>query len=55
MLDSNGHWTIENNFDGSFVHWADHAMFAGETESRMNEVDNLTLHDNPTYNTTGIS
>lgn len=46
MLDSNGHWTVENTFDGSFVHRVDHAMFAGETESRMNEVDDLTLHDN---------
>lgn len=45
-LDKQRYWTMENNFDGRFVHWLDHAMLAGETESRLNAVNTLTMHDN---------
>jgi hypothetical protein len=40
------HWTVASNLDGSFVHWVDHAMLAGETESQQNAVNTLSLHDN---------
>ncbi|MDE7118494.1 MAG: hypothetical protein K2O61_07645, partial [Bacteroidaceae bacterium] len=45
-LDKDGHWTVDNTFDGSFDHRGDHAMLAGETESRMNKIEGLCLHDN---------
>ena len=46
ILGADRHWTVENNFDGNFVHWLDHIMLAGETESHLNAVNTLTLHDN---------
>lgn len=45
-LDKNRFWSVENNFDGNFVHFLDHAMLSGETESHINAVNTLTLHDN---------
>lgn len=45
-IDKNRYWTVENNSDGNFVHWLDHAMLAGETESRLNAVNTMTMHDN---------
>jgi hypothetical protein len=45
-LDPNRLWTMENNYDGGFTHWRDHAMLSGETESHLNAVNTLTLHDN---------
>lgn len=39
-------WTVASNLDGRFVHWMDHTMLAGETESHLNAVNTLTLHDN---------
>ncbi len=45
-LDRDRRWTVENNFDGNFIHWVDHIMLAGETESRMSTVNALTLHNN---------
>jgi hypothetical protein len=45
-LDANRLWTAENNYDGSFAHWRDHAMLSGETESHLNATNILTLHDN---------
>lgn len=44
-LDSDRYWTVENSFDGNFTHWLDHVMLANETESRVNAVNTLTLHD----------
>ena len=44
-LDADGCWTMENNFDGKFNHWLDHVMLEGDTESRQNAVNTLTLHD----------
>ena len=46
ILDRERHWTAENTLDGRFVHWLDHSMLAGETESHVNAVNTLTLHDN---------
>lgn len=46
MFGADRQWTVENNFDGNFVHWLDHIMLAGETESHLNAVNTLTLHDN---------
>ncbi len=46
MLGADRQWTVENNFGGNFVHWLDHVMLAGETESHLNAVNTLTLHDN---------
>ena len=45
-LGKNKYWTVACNLDGRFVHWVDHAMLAGETESQLNAVNTLTLHDN---------
>lgn len=44
-LDNNRHWTVENKFDGNFTHGLDHVMLSGETESHVNAVNTLTLHD----------
>ena len=45
-LDKNKYWTVESNADALFNHWLDHIMLAGETESHVNAVNTLTLHDN---------
>ena len=45
-LDKNKYWTVESNADALFTHWLDHIMLAGETESHVNAVNTLTLHDN---------
>ena len=45
-LDKNKYWTVEANLDALFTHWLDHMMLAGETESHVNAVNTLTLHDN---------
>ncbi len=45
-LDKDKHWTTESTLDGRYVHWRDHAMLDGETESHLNSVNTLTLHDN---------
>lgn len=45
-LDADRYWTVENKFNGDFFHSLDHIMLAGETESRLNAVNTLTLHDN---------
>ncbi|MDE6000562.1 MAG: outer membrane beta-barrel family protein [Bacteroidaceae bacterium] len=45
-LDTDGYWTVENGFDGSFRRQSDHVMLAGETESRMNKIYDLCLHSN---------
>ena len=44
-LDSDRCWTVENNIDGIFTHWLDHVMLVGETNSHLNAVNTLTLHD----------
>ena len=36
---------MENKSDGHFTHWLDHVMLSGETESQLNAVNTLTLHD----------
>lgn len=44
-LDTYGRWTLENTFDGNFTHWLDHVMLEGDTNSNLNAVNTLTLHD----------
>lgn len=43
---TNRHWTISSNADASFNHNKDHTMLAGETQSRLNTVNTLMLHEN---------
>ena len=45
-LDNNKYWTVESNADVLFTHWLDHMMLSGDTESHVNAVNTLTLHDN---------
>ena len=45
-LDKNKYWTVESNADALFTHWLDYIMLAGDTESHVNAVNTLTLHDN---------
>jgi hypothetical protein len=45
-LDNNKYWRVESNLDGRYVHKVDHAMLEGETESHLNAVNTLVLHDN---------
>ena len=45
-LDNNKYWTVESNADALFTHWLDHMMLSGDTESHVNAVNTLTLHDN---------
>ena len=44
-LDANRRWTVENSADGNFIHSLDHVMLEGETQSKVNAVSTLTLHD----------
>ena len=44
-LDAGRSWTVENSADGNFVHSLDHATLEGETQSKVNAVNTLTLHD----------
>lgn len=45
-IGKNRYWTWQTNADAGYHHAIDHAMLAGETESHVNAVNNLTLHDN---------
>lgn len=45
-IDKNRYWTWQTNVDISLHHAIDHAMLAGETESHVNAVNTLNLHDN---------
>lgn len=56
-LDAGRLWTVENNFDGNFTHWLDHVMLEGETNSNLNAVNTLTLHDGAyiQYNKGGLN
>ncbi|MBQ0020369.1 MAG: hypothetical protein KBT39_07605 [Bacteroidales bacterium] len=45
-LDSKHYWSIQTNADASLHHSVDHAMLAGETESHLNTVNTLALHNN---------
>ena len=45
-LDKNKYWTVESNADALFTHWLDYIILAGDTESHVNAVNTLTLHDN---------
>lgn len=45
IFDKNKYWTVESNFDGNYIHWIDHAMLDGETESHVNAVNTLTLQN----------
>ena len=38
-------WTWQNGTDANYHHSLDHSMLAGETESHVNAVNTLTLHD----------
>lgn len=44
-LDKQRDWTISNIADGNFNHSLDHSMMEGETQSHLNKVNTLTLHD----------
>ncbi len=39
-------WTWQNITDANYHHSLDHSMLAGDTESHVNAVNTLTLHDN---------
>ena len=39
-------WTWQNGTDANYHHSLDHSMLVGETESHINAVNTLTLHDN---------
>lgn len=45
-LDEKRYWTFQTNGDANFHHSVDHTMLSGETESHLNKVNTLTLHDN---------
>ena len=45
-MGKDGCWTLQTNADARWHHSVDYAMFAGETESRVNIVNTLSLHDN---------
>ncbi|MBR1667460.1 MAG: hypothetical protein IJ693_04160 [Bacteroidaceae bacterium] len=38
-------WTWQNGMDANYHHSLDHSMLAGDTESHVNAVNTLTLHD----------
>ena len=38
-------WTWQNGTDANYHHSLDHSMLAGDTESHVNAVNTLTLHD----------
>ncbi|MDE5739825.1 MAG: outer membrane beta-barrel family protein [Bacteroidaceae bacterium] len=44
-IDRQRYWTWQMNADAHYNHSIDHAMLAGETESHVNAVNTLTLHD----------
>ena len=44
-IDKKHYWTWQMNADAGYHHSIDHAMLAGETESHVNAVNTLTLHD----------
>ncbi len=39
-------WTVSTNADANYYHSLDHSMLVGDTESHVNAVNTLTLHDN---------
>jgi hypothetical protein len=39
------YWSVQTNGDANYYHSVDHTMLTGETESRLNKVNTLTLHD----------
>lgn len=45
QVDKQRCWTWQMNADAGFQHALDYAMLAGETESHVNAVNTLTLHD----------
>lgn len=45
LIDEKQRWSWQMNADGDYAHLLDHTMLAGETESRVNAVNTLTLHD----------
>ena len=45
-MDEHRHWTWQTRADAALHHSLDHAMLDGETESHVNAVNTLTLHDN---------
>lgn len=44
-IDKTQHWLWQTNTEAYFHHSVDHAMLTGETESRENSVNTLTLHE----------
>ncbi|MEG1729952.1 MAG: hypothetical protein RR280_10485, partial [Bacteroidaceae bacterium] len=44
-IDERRFWTWQMNADASYNHSVDHTILAGETESCVNSVNTLTLHD----------
>ena len=45
IIDEKQCWSWQMNADGGYNHLLDHTMLAGETESRVNAVNTLILHD----------
>lgn len=45
-IDKQRYWTWQMNADVGYIHSLDHTMLAGETESYVNAVNTLTLHNN---------
>ena len=45
-IDKNRYWSWQTNTDAGYHHSIDHAMLTGDTESHVNTVNTLTLHDN---------
>lgn len=45
FVDEKQRWSWQMNADAGYHHLLDHTMLAGETESRVNAVNTLTLHD----------
>lgn len=45
IIDKKRYWTWQMNADAAYHHALDHAMLAGETESHVNAVNTLRLHD----------
>ncbi len=44
-IDEKRYWTWQMNADAGYLHSLDHSMLTGETESHVNAVNTLTLHD----------
>lgn len=44
-LDEKRYWSVKTNGDANYHHSVDYTMLVGETESHLNQVNTITLHD----------